>query len=71
MAPPVQIVDELVALAGPGGPHADTLLLVCGDHGQTDSGDHGGGSAPEVKPAENGNDQSQGMREATSTSVIG
>lgn len=45
----VQIVDEVVALAGPGGPHADTLLLVWGDHGQTDSGDHGGGSPPEVR----------------------
>ena len=38
-----------MALAGPGGPHADTLLLVWGDHGQTDSGDHGGGSPPEVR----------------------
>lgn len=44
----IQIVEEMVALAGPGGRHADALLLVWGDHGQTDSGDHGGGSPPEV-----------------------
>lgn len=43
-----QIVEEMASLAGPGGSHADTLLLVWGDHGQTDAGDHGGGSPPEV-----------------------
>ena len=47
----MQIVDEMVASAGPGGQHAGTLLLVWGDHGQTDAGDHGGGSAPEVDSA--------------------
>ncbi|KAG2426988.1 hypothetical protein HXX76_012772 [Chlamydomonas incerta] len=33
--------------ASPGGPYRRTLLLVMGDHGQTLSGDHGGGSDEE------------------------
>ncbi len=40
--------EELLADAGPGGPYSRTLLLVMGDHGQTLTGDHGGGSAEEV-----------------------
>ena len=44
-----QTVDALVALAGPGGPHERTLVLVFGDHGQTAGGDHGGGSREEVR----------------------
>lgn len=43
-----RVVDELVQLAGPGQPHARTLLLVCGDHGQTLTGDHGGASMEET-----------------------
>ena len=38
----------MAAAAGPGGAHEDTLLLVWGDHGQTDQGDHGGGTPAEV-----------------------
>ena len=37
-----------MAQAGPGGRHERTLLLVHGDHGQTATGDHGGGSPEEV-----------------------
>ena len=44
-------MDALVALAGPGGVHERTLLLVFGDHGQTMGGDHGGGSPEEVDSA--------------------
>ncbi len=40
-----------MAAAGPGGAHESTLLLVWGDHGQTDGGDHGGGTPPEVDSA--------------------
>ncbi len=43
-----RVVAALVQLAGPGGPHERTLLLVSGDHGQTLGGDHGGGSPEEV-----------------------
>ncbi|PRW57424.1 GPI ethanolamine phosphate transferase 3 [Chlorella sorokiniana] len=46
-----QVVAALVQLAGPGGPHERTLLLVSGDHGQTLGGDHGGGSPEEVDSA--------------------
>ena len=46
-----QVVATLVQLAGPGGPHERTLLLVSGDHGQTLGGDHGGGSPEEVDSA--------------------
>jgi len=48
VTPAPQIVKTMGAGAAPGEPHADTLLLVWGDHGQTDAGDHGGGSPPEV-----------------------
>lgn len=34
--------------AGPGGAYEDTLLLVLSDHGQTQGGDHGGGTADET-----------------------
>ncbi|KAG2500532.1 hypothetical protein HYH03_001309 [Edaphochlamys debaryana] len=43
----VQVAEELLAGAQPGGPYSRTLLLVLGDHGQTMSGDHGGGSDEE------------------------
>jgi hypothetical protein len=42
------VAEVLAEGAGPGGPYARTLLLVCGDHGQTLGGDHGGGSPEEV-----------------------
>lgn len=38
-------------MGGPGGEHENTLLLVFGDHGQTASGDHGGGTTEEVDSA--------------------
>lgn len=38
----------LLNRAGPGEPYEHTLLLVLGDHAQTLSGDHGGGSADET-----------------------
>jgi hypothetical protein len=44
----VQVVEEMVSQAGPGGAYERTLLLVFGDHGQTMSGDHGGGTPEEV-----------------------
>ena len=31
------------------GAYEDALLIVMGDHGQTLYGDHGGGTAPEVR----------------------
>lgn len=34
--------------AGPGGVYADTLLVVLSDHGQTQGGDHGGGTPDET-----------------------
>ena len=37
--------------AGTGGAHADTLLLVLGDHGMTTNGQHGGGSPDETHTA--------------------
>jgi phosphatidylinositol glycan class O len=40
--------ESLAAQAGPGGPYADTLLLVLSDHGQTLGGDHGGGTPDET-----------------------
>lgn len=43
-----EVVDALVHMGGPGQPHSNTLLLVCGDHGQTLTGDHGGASAEET-----------------------
>lgn len=47
----MQIVQELVAQAQPGGPHEHTLLLVMGDHGMSDAGEHGGASSHEVDSA--------------------
>jgi GPI ethanolamine phosphate transferase 3 subunit O len=44
----VQITERLIEHGGPGGMHEDTLLLVLGDHGQTMTGDHGGGSPEEL-----------------------
>ncbi|KAL0033440.1 hypothetical protein WJX77_009614 [Trebouxia sp. C0004] len=46
-----QVVKELVSMAGPGEAHEHTLLLVFGDHGQTLTGDHGGGAPEEVDSA--------------------
>lgn len=46
-----QVIDTLAQLAGPGGAHARTLLLVFGDHGQTLTGDHGGGTPEELDTA--------------------
>lgn len=46
-----QVVEELLSMAGPGKPHQHTLLLVFGDHGQTLTGDHGGGAPEEVDSA--------------------
>lgn len=47
----MQVVEELVSMAGPGEAHEHTLLLVFGDHGQTLTGDHGGGAPEEVDSA--------------------
>jgi hypothetical protein len=47
----LQIIDAAVQLAGPGQLHGRTLLLVFGDHGQTMTGDHGGGSPEELDSA--------------------
>jgi phosphatidylinositol glycan class O len=41
-------VDSIKAQAHKGGLYEDTLVLVAGDHGQTLTGDHGGGSPEEV-----------------------
>jgi hypothetical protein len=38
----------LVAQAGAGGNYEDTLLVVLSDHGQTQGGDHGGGTPDET-----------------------
>ena len=38
-------------MAGPEEAHEHTLLLVFGDHGQTLTGDHGGGAPEEVDSA--------------------
>ena len=53
MAPPHwhmlrQVVKDLAAQAGPGGAHEHTLLLVMGDHGMRDDGEHGGGTPHEL-----------------------
>ncbi|GBG80965.1 hypothetical protein CBR_g31522 [Chara braunii] len=45
------VIAALQARAGAGGHHHDTLLLVMGDHGQTMTGDHGGGTDEEVNSA--------------------
>lgn len=37
--------------AGPGGAHEHTLLMIMGDHGQTDDGDHGGSTPDEINTA--------------------
>ncbi|KFM23657.1 GPI ethanolamine phosphate transferase 3 [Auxenochlorella protothecoides] len=44
-------VDAMLEVAGPGQAYERTLLLVLGDHGQTLTGEHGGGSDPEVDSA--------------------
>lgn len=47
----VQVIESLVGMAGPGSVHEHTMLLVFGDHGQTLTGDHGGGAPEEVDTA--------------------
>jgi phosphatidylinositol glycan class O len=44
----VVLSERLVSQAGPGGAYADALLLVLSDHGQTQGGDHGGGTPDET-----------------------
>ncbi|KAF5177764.1 Gpi ethanolamine phosphate transferase [Thalictrum thalictroides] len=44
-----KVMDILKNQSGPGGLHENTLLLVMGDHGQTENGDHGGGTSEEVE----------------------
>ncbi|XRA98809.1 GPI ethanolamine phosphate transferase 3 [Pycnococcus provasolii] len=46
-----RIFSHFVRMAQPGGSLEGGLLLVLGDHGQTDGGDHGGGTPPEVDAA--------------------
>lgn len=46
--PAAQVFEQLVAEAAPGQRHERTLMLVLGDHGQTSTGDHGGGTPEEV-----------------------
>ena len=46
-----QVVDMLASMAGRGQPHEHTLLMVFGDHGQTHTGDHGGGAPEETDSA--------------------
>lgn len=47
----IQAVQELLRSAGPHGAHEHTVLVVFGDHGQTMTGDHGGGAPEEVESA--------------------
>ena len=47
----VKVVEALVAIAGPGGLHENTLLVVLGDHGMTSEGEHGGGLPEETDTA--------------------
>ncbi|VVB15087.1 unnamed protein product [Arabis nemorensis] len=44
-----KVIVILESQADPGGLHENTVLIVMGDHGQTLNGDHGGGTAEEVK----------------------
>ncbi|XP_020257376.1 GPI ethanolamine phosphate transferase 3 isoform X2 [Asparagus officinalis] len=44
-----EVIEVMRSQSGPGGLHENTLLLVMGDHGQTISGDHGGGTAEEIE----------------------
>jgi GPI ethanolamine phosphate transferase 3 subunit O len=44
----MQVITSMVELAHPGGIHEHTLLVILSDHGQTMSGDHGGGSREEI-----------------------
>ena len=46
-----QVMEMMLSLAKPGGLHQSTVLFIMGDHGQTMSGDHGGGSVEEVETA--------------------
>lgn len=47
----MQVIEKLLDMAEPGGLHEHTMLLVFGDHGQTLTGDHGGGAPEEVDTA--------------------
>jgi len=42
------LIKGVEAEAGPGGFHRDTLVVVMGDHGMTEGGDHGGESREET-----------------------
>lgn len=44
-------VKIMVDASGPGEPYENALLVIAGDHGQTLTGDHGGGSPEEVDSA--------------------
>ncbi|XP_031488266.1 uncharacterized protein LOC116256161 isoform X1 [Nymphaea colorata] len=44
-----KVVDILKNHSGPGELHENTFLIVLGDHGQTENGDHGGGTSEEVE----------------------
>ncbi|CAN6441121.1 unnamed protein product [Victoria cruziana] len=44
-----KVVDILKNHSGPGELHENTFLVVLGDHGQTENGDHGGGTSEEVE----------------------
>lgn len=46
-----QVVEELTSQAGPGEAHEHTLLLVMGDHGMRDDGEHGGATPHELDSA--------------------
>lgn len=48
LLPPSLHTETLTAHAGPGGAYEDTVLLVLSDHGQTQGGDHGGGTRDET-----------------------
>ena len=47
----LQVVSTLLQQAGTGQTHEHTLLLVFGDHGQTLTGEHGGGTPQETDSA--------------------
>lgn len=47
----IQVLELMINHAKPGGLHESTLFIIMGDHGQTLTGDHGGGSLEEVETA--------------------
>ena len=44
-------MERVIQAAAPGGVHERTLVMIFGDHGQTLTGDHGGGSREELDSA--------------------